>query len=91
MTAQLIVDLRPAEIDGKFWIMVIMDGREINWRGPFPDADAAEAAPSFSSNQARAAAGSIKAKARFSRSKGSSRLEKGAVEVRQVGLPGPRR
>ena len=36
------IDIKPIEIDGKFWIMVIMDGREINWRGPFADADVAE-------------------------------------------------
>ena len=40
MTTQ--IDIKPIEIDGKFWIMVIMDGREINWRGPFADADVAE-------------------------------------------------
>ena len=40
MTTQ--IDIKPIEIDGKFWIMVIMDDREINWRGPFADADVAE-------------------------------------------------
>jgi hypothetical protein len=42
ITAQLTIDIKPIEIDGKFWIMVITDGREINWRGPFSDADTAE-------------------------------------------------
>ena len=42
MTAPTTIDIKPVEIDGKFWVMVIMDGREINWRGPFSDADTAE-------------------------------------------------
>ena len=42
MTAQTTIDIRPIEIDGKFWVMVIMDGHEMEWRGPFSDADTAE-------------------------------------------------
>jgi hypothetical protein len=43
MTAPTTIDIKPVEIDGKFWVMVIMDGREINWHGPFSDADKAAA------------------------------------------------
>jgi hypothetical protein len=43
MTAQPNIDIRPTEIDGKHWVDVILDG-EMRRHGPFPDADAAEAA-----------------------------------------------
>jgi hypothetical protein len=43
MTAPTTIDIKPVEIDGKFWVMVIMDGHEMEWRGPYPDADTAEA------------------------------------------------
>src|ERR1700730_11415730 len=42
MTTQLIIRIRPVEINGKHWVGMIMNGRgEMGWRGPFPHADAA--------------------------------------------------
>ena len=41
MVTQIIT--RPVEIDGQHWVSVNMDGHEMERRGPFPDADAAEA------------------------------------------------
>ena len=43
MTAQLITDIRPVEIDGVHWVSMNKDGREVERRGPFPSAAAAEA------------------------------------------------
>jgi hypothetical protein len=44
MTAQLIVDLRPAEIDGQHWVVSTnADGRETARHGPYADANAAAA------------------------------------------------
>jgi hypothetical protein len=53
MTTQ--IDIRPTEIDGKHYVVVIMDGHEMKQHGPFPDADAAEA---MAVVRARAAAAS---------------------------------
>ena len=36
-------EIRPIEVDGAFWVKVIMDGRALKRRGPFADAGAAEA------------------------------------------------
>jgi hypothetical protein len=43
MAAQLTIDIRPAEIDGKHYVSMSMDGREMKRHGPFPNADAAGA------------------------------------------------
>src|SRR5215475_11357059 len=43
MSTQLVIDIRPIEIDGKHYISMNMNGRELEQRGPYPTAAAAEA------------------------------------------------
>src|SRR5262245_57414229 len=43
MSTQLIIDIRPVEIDGKHYVGLSMNGREMEQRGPYPTAAAAEA------------------------------------------------
>jgi hypothetical protein len=43
MSTQLIIDIRPVEIDGKHYVSMSMNGREMEQRGPYPTAAAAEA------------------------------------------------
>jgi len=43
MSTQLVIDIRPVEIDGKHYIGTSMNGREMERRGPYPTAAAAEA------------------------------------------------
>jgi hypothetical protein len=43
MSTQLIIDIRPIEIDGKYYVDMSMNGRELEQRGPYPTAAAAEA------------------------------------------------
>src|SRR5262249_13159344 len=43
MSTQLIIDIRPVEIDGKHYVSMGMNGREMEQRGPYPTAAAAEA------------------------------------------------
>jgi hypothetical protein len=43
MSAQLVIDIRPVEIDGKHYVGMSMNGREMEQRGPYPTAAAAEA------------------------------------------------
>ena len=38
-----MTDIQPIEIDGKHYIDVVVDGQELQRRGPFQDAEAAEA------------------------------------------------
>ena len=44
MIAQLTMDVRPVEIDGKHWVDVSMNGHALPRRGPFPNANAAKTA-----------------------------------------------
>src|SRR5262245_49566914 len=43
MSTQLVIDIRPVEIDGKHYVGMSMNGREMEQRGPYPTAAAAEA------------------------------------------------
>jgi hypothetical protein len=43
MSTQLVIDIRPVEIDGKHYVSMSMNGREMEQRGPYPTAAAAEA------------------------------------------------
>src|SRR5262249_32312240 len=43
MSTQLVIDIRPVEIDGKHYVGISMNGREMEQRGPYPSATAAEA------------------------------------------------
>jgi hypothetical protein len=43
MSTQLIIDVRPVEIDGKHYVGMSINGREMEQRGPYPTAAAAEA------------------------------------------------
>jgi len=43
MSAQLVIDIRPVEIDGKHYVGMSMNGHEMERRGPYPTAAAAEA------------------------------------------------
>jgi len=43
MSTQLVIDIRPVEIDGKHYVSVSMNGREMEQRGPYSVAAAAEA------------------------------------------------
>jgi hypothetical protein len=43
MPTQLVIDIRPVEIDGKHYVSMNMNGREMEQRGPYPTAAAAEA------------------------------------------------
>jgi len=43
MSTQLVIDIRPVEIDGKHYVGISMNGRERERRGPYPTAAAAEA------------------------------------------------
>ena len=43
MSTQLVIDIRPIEIDGKHYVGMSMNGREMERRGPYPTAAAAEA------------------------------------------------
>ena len=42
MSTQLIIDIQPVEIDGKHYVGMSMNGREMEPRGPYPTAAAAE-------------------------------------------------
>jgi hypothetical protein len=42
MSTQLVIDIRPVEIDGKHYVSMSMNGREMEQRGPYPTAAAAE-------------------------------------------------
>jgi hypothetical protein len=50
----MVVDIQPIEIDGKYYVNVIIDGSEMDPRGPFSDAAAAESAAERLSRAARA-------------------------------------
>jgi hypothetical protein len=43
MSTQLVIDIRPIEIDGKHYVGMSINGREMERRGPYPTAAAAEA------------------------------------------------
>jgi hypothetical protein len=43
MSTQLVIDIRPVEIDGKHYVSMSVNGREMEQRGPYPTAAAAEA------------------------------------------------
>ena len=43
MSTQLVIDIRPVELDGKHYVSMRMNGRELEQRGPYPTAAAAEA------------------------------------------------
>jgi len=43
MSTQLVIDIRPVEIDGKHYVGMSMNGREMEQRGPYPTAAVAEA------------------------------------------------
>src|SRR5215831_13760133 len=43
MSTQLVIDIRPIELDGKHYVSMRMNGREMEQRGPYPTAAAAEA------------------------------------------------
>src|SRR5262249_55884184 len=43
MSMQLVIDIRPVEIDGKHYVGTSLNGREMEQRGPYPSAAAAEA------------------------------------------------
>src|SRR5262245_18528525 len=43
MSTQLVIDIRPVEIDGTHYVGMSMNGREMEQRGPYPTAAAAEA------------------------------------------------
>jgi hypothetical protein len=43
MSTQLVIDIRPVEIDGKHYVGMSMNGRKMEQRGPYPTAAAAEA------------------------------------------------
>jgi hypothetical protein len=43
MSTQLVIDIRPVEIDGKHYVGLSMNGHEMERRGPYPTAAAAEA------------------------------------------------
>src|SRR5262252_4861639 len=43
MSTQLVIDIRPVEIDGKHYVGMSMNGREMEQRGPYPTAAAAAA------------------------------------------------
>jgi hypothetical protein len=44
VAAQITVDIRPIELDGKYFIDVVIAGSKTAPHGPFSDADEAEAA-----------------------------------------------
>jgi hypothetical protein len=40
----MTIDIQPVKLDGQHWVNVIIGGHEMERRGPYPDADAAELA-----------------------------------------------
>ena len=50
----MVVDVQPVELSGKFWVNVSIGGSAMEPRGPFPNADEAEAMAGRLSRAARA-------------------------------------
>jgi hypothetical protein len=40
--AQILMDVQPIEVDGKWWVEISMNGRKLKRRGPFKDANTAK-------------------------------------------------